>query len=177
MKANQNQMSRRGLLNTLVCTAGSLAGIPVIVDAAVSSTTSNCGFRLSRDDGWCANHATNKWNSVAPRKRDWFAVAVKDWVRLADQKGWKTSYFKSDITSGCMIVFKGGDYGHVAWVDSYSRSTGSVTISEMNWGTPISGLGGKTVNFGCVTTWKTSIAKLDRSTGYTFRGFIFPVFK
>lgn len=122
---------------------------------------------------YCTAYAARKFDEGAPTPKTNWRGNAQEWLSNAGRAGWKTTTNPREAKRGAVVVWSGGGYGHVAFVESVSSD--GVNISEMNYG-PLSPPGnkdGKTTNFGKVTSTTLKFNRMGRGS-LTFSGYVLP---
>lgn len=145
----------------------STMGLPFI--SAATKHTMQSGYK-GFPSGYCTYYAAQRFDQTGSRPGVNWRGNAGEWVNNAAVKGQRTSANANDARSGSIIVWQGGGYGHVGFVDRVYDNY--IEISEMNWGR-IVGPNAVTTNFNKVTSTRLSKNNLKRGS-YTFAGYIFP---
>lgn len=122
--------------------------------------------------GYCTYYAAQKFDQAAPSpKCNWNGDAAQ-WAGNAKASGWNVATSVTAAVPGAVVVWSGGGFGHVAYVESVSAS--GINISEMNWGKIIDPVNGITTNFNKVTTAFLSYSSGLQRGSYSFVGYVLP---
>ena len=122
--------------------------------------------------GYCTYYAAQKFDQTAPSPQcNWNGNAAQ-WAGNARASGWNVTTSVTAAVRGAVVVWSGGGFGHVAYVESVTAS--GVNISEMNWGRLVDPVNGITTNFNKVTTAYLSYASGLQRGGYSFAGYVLP---
>lgn len=125
------------------------------------------------EKGYCTYFAAKQFDLIVgePTGPGWhWRGDAGVWLDRARAAGWRVSSDANAAKVGAIVVWAGGKFGHVAIVRGVEAST--ITIEEMNWGTPMSN-DGRTVNFDKVTRATLPASNLSRGS-YRFKGYVFP---
>jgi len=133
--------------------------------------------------GYCTEYAARIFDQYAPSPGVNWRGNAQNWYTNASLAGWVVTNNPRDprLSRGTIVVWSGGNWGHVAIVWSVTRDNSgyvtNITVQEMNWGRfipeflrqgePIS------ENFGKVTTTSFSVSNLKRGS-LNFVGYILP---
>ncbi len=123
--------------------------------------------------GYCTFYAAQVFDKFAPDGGINWRGNGGQWLRAAQEKGWKTSTNPRDAQTGAVIVWRNNGRGHVAIVDDVMED--GILISEMNW--RVSSFGVADGGFNRINQSFIPFSEnLDRGhrCRYYFAGFIFP---
>jgi len=85
--------------------------------------------------GQCVAYARRRFEDAARAIAGWTGDAHNT-LELADAAGWRTTNDLNEVVPGSIIVWSGGDWGHVATVERVvTVQPPVVELTEMNWGT------------------------------------------
>lgn len=113
--------------------------------------------------GYCTRYAAQRFDSVAPSPLCNWNGNASAWFTNASANGWETVASPYGVMPGSIMVWTDGGQGHVAFVESTTSST--VSVSEMNW-----------TGFNQISYATLPLSNLTRGTSgqYTFLGYILP---
>ena len=153
-----------------------LVATPALVTPFLLTPTSAEASSSQFYAGYCTRYAAQKFDETAPAPQcNWNGNAYQ-WMANASAKAWNTSTNSRSAVRGAVVVWRGGGYGHVAYVENVTAQ--GINISEMNWGplSPVGNTNGTTTNFNRVTTAFLPYDRLNRGS-YTFSGYVLPTLK
>ena len=142
--------------------------------------------------GYCTYYAAQRFDGTAPAPQCNWNGDAQNWLTNANAAGWQTTTTSSSPANGAVVVWSGGGYGHVAYVESCASN--GINIAEMNFGPTTKGHGPNgpnetdaqfqnrkvnaiTDNWNIVTSTFLSFSSLSSRGSLSFVGYVLPALK
>ncbi len=154
--------------------------LALLTTAAVMNKTEAADTKVNPfERGWCTWAAAELFNASAPQPGVNWGGHAGTWLDHAKEKGWQTTTSAYEAELGAIVVWTGGEFGHVAVVTKVW--SGGFRVTEMNIGATDPKYGfPRTINFGNWTTKDFTVSKGLNRNGQSgkitlwFAGFILP---